>query len=298
MNFYTPIILSLFFVFCSIPKSSKKEEVNTSIKVVQKNKNFNNYWYQGKAEITSYKLLQARYGELHEGTAVQIFVTEDFLPEKQVKADYKNDKNVPVLKLNSTKKFTTGIYPYSLMTSTFTPIDLEKETIKISFSAQEWCGNTFVQLNNKSNYEIKFFSYFESDADKEITLDKNKLENEIWNTLRINPNAIKIGNYKMIPSFDYLALKHKKIKAYDAIVNLNSSDGIIFCTINYPSLNRKLSIQLTKDFPYTIEGWEETILERGKKLTTTAQKIKTIQSAYWSKNGKADTQERKALELD
>ena len=41
---------------------------------------FKDYWYAGTAEITSYNLKQARYGEIHQGTAVTVFVTEDFLP--------------------------------------------------------------------------------------------------------------------------------------------------------------------------------------------------------------------------
>ena len=39
---------------------------------------FADYWYRGQAEITSYDLEQARYGELRSGTAVLVFVTEDF----------------------------------------------------------------------------------------------------------------------------------------------------------------------------------------------------------------------------
>ena len=63
---------------------------------------FKKYWYAGEAEISSYQLEQARYGEIRKGTAVLIYVTEDFLPKKQVKADYQNTNNVPVLKLNAT----------------------------------------------------------------------------------------------------------------------------------------------------------------------------------------------------
>jgi hypothetical protein len=66
---------------------------------------FKDYWYAGEAEITSYELQQARYGEIRNGKAVLVFVTEDFLPQKQVKADRYNSTNIPVLKLNSTKKF-------------------------------------------------------------------------------------------------------------------------------------------------------------------------------------------------
>lgn len=168
---FSPYILFIFLlVFCS--KSDIKKEVSTKADETQNNQKFNKYWYKGKAEITSYKLTQARYGEIYEGTAVNIFVTEDFLPQKQVKADYQNKKNVPVLKLNSTKKFVTGIYPYSLMTSTFSPINMNKKAIKVTFSAQEWCGNTFVQLNNRENYKVDFHSYFESNADRKLALKR------------------------------------------------------------------------------------------------------------------------------
>src|SRR5690606_11722530 len=76
--------------------------------------NFKSYWFDGQAEITSYTLEQERYGEIREGTAVLIYVTEDFLPGAQVKADQPSETNIPVLKLNKTKNFITGIYPYSI----------------------------------------------------------------------------------------------------------------------------------------------------------------------------------------
>lgn len=296
LSSYTTLIFSLLLFFCSNPKT-KEEITSKTLKSTLENSKFNNYWYAGTAEITSYNLSQVRYGEVHKGTAVNVYVTEDFLPKKQVKADYQNKKNVPILKLNSTKKFTTGIYPYSIMTSTFSPIDVNQETLKISFSSQEWCGNTFVQLNNRANYQVDFFSYFESNADRKLSLQKNPLENNFWNTLRINPKSIKIGKYKVIPSMEFLALNHQKIKAYDAEVNLIEKGEFLYFSVFYPSLQRKLTVTLTKEFPHTIESWEETNNSSGKTLTTTATKIKTIQSAYWAKNGVKNTKERKELGL-
>ena len=84
---------------------------------------FNEYWYAGLAEVSGYDLLQSRYGEIHEGKAAMIFVTEPFSKKKQVKLDNPGQAgkdNTSVLKLNSTRKFLTGIYPYSMMTSVFT----------------------------------------------------------------------------------------------------------------------------------------------------------------------------------
>lgn len=298
MNSYSFLLFSFLFLFCSQPES-KKEVVNskTSIKKNEKHSDFNNYWYSGKAEITSYKLSQVRYGEVHQGTAVNIYVTEDFLPEKQVKADNQNKENVPVLKLNSTKKFTTGIYPYSLMTSTFSPIDVNKNAIKISFSAQEWCGNTFIQLNDRADYEIQFFSYFESNADRNINLKKNIIENELWNKIRISPKNLPVGKLQIIPSFEFLGLNHKKIQSYEAFATLEEENDFLSYKIQYPTLKRTLSIKVTKEFPYTIESWKETVITLGKTLATKATKIKTIQSAYWSKNRVTDVEERKELGL-
>ncbi len=296
INTYTLTFFSFLFFFCSKPEI-KKERVKNNLVKIKKHSNFNTYWYSGKAEITSYKLSQVRYGEIYKGTTVNIFVTEEFLPEKQVKADHQNEKNIPILKLNSTKKFTTGIYPYSLMTSTFSPIDINKKTLKISFSSQEWCGNTFAQLNNKNEYQIQFYSYFESNSDKKIALKKDILENELWNQLRISPEKIPVGELQIIPSFEYLSLHHKKFQAYKAVASLVKNEEYLMYTINYPSLKRKLSIQLTEGFPFTIESWEEEITSRGKALRTKAKKIKTIQSAYWRKSGVADVDERKILGL-
>jgi hypothetical protein len=293
-----PLIASFFFIFCE-NMTPKKEILKSESTTISNSKHpkFNSYWYQGTAEITSYKLTQARYGEMYDGIAVNIFVTEDFLPQKQVKADDKNAKNISILKLNSTKKFTTGIYPYSLMTSTFSPIDTNKKAIKISFSAQEWCGNTFVQLNNRERFKIDFHSYFERNADRKITLKKDILENELWNQLRISPESLPVGNLEIVPSFEFLALQQKEIKAYKAAVSLIASAEYKVYAIHYPALKRTLAIKINNEFPFIIESWEETITKKGKSFTTKAQKIKTIQTSYWNKNSALDTEERRILGL-
>ena len=297
MKFIYYISICFLFLCGNNTNSSKKIKLSNTFKSRVNHPKFNTYWHAGKAEITSYQLTQSRYGEIHKGTAVNIFVTEDFLPIKQVKADNKNKSNIAVLKLNSTKKFVTGIYPYSLMTSTFSPIINSKKAIKISFSAQEWCGNTFIQLNNREEFDVDFYSYFESNADKKIILKKDILENELWNILRIDPKKLPVGNIKIIPSFEFLALNHQKIKAYKAETTLEENTRFLKYSIYYPSLERRLIINATKEFPYTIESWEETISKGEEKLITKAIKIKTILSKYWNKNGATDTKERKELGL-
>lgn len=106
-------------------------------------KEFNNYWYSGKAELNSYELKQSRYGEIRNGEALLIFVTEPFSLNKQVKLDNPRDAGsdqVSVMKLNAVRKFPTGIYDYTISSSTFTPINSKKHphTLKSNTSIQEW----------------------------------------------------------------------------------------------------------------------------------------------------------------
>ncbi|GAA0723133.1 hypothetical protein GCM10009430_26270 [Aquimarina litoralis] len=262
---------------------------------------FKKYWYAGKAEITSYTLEQARYGEIREGKAVLIYVTEDFLPKEQVKADYQNDTNVPVLKLNATKKFNTGIYPYSIMQSTFYPVSDNKHAIKVSSSMQEWCGHVYAQINNKENYEITSHSYFQGEADQNFTLDKDILENELWTKIRIDPENLPTGDIKVIPSLEYCRLKHKEIKAYSAKATITKEGNYNNYNLEYPELKRKLNITFSSSFPYEIENWTETFTSgfgpNTKELVTKATKLKSIKSAYWGKNSNKDEVLRDALEL-
>ncbi len=262
---------------------------------------FKEYWYSGNAEITSYDLEQARYGELRNGHSVLVFVTEPFLPKKQVKADRNDPKNVSVLKLNATKKYLTGIYPYSIMGSTFYPVNDNQHAIKVSLSVQEWCGHVYSQLNNREQFEFTSHSYFESEADQEISLDKALLENEIWNRIRINPGDLPVGDIKIIPSLEYLRLRHQKIQAQNAIATLSNDNGIQTYTINYPDLSRTLSIQFAEAFPHTIEGWKETFVSGygpgAKEMTSTATKKRRIKTAYWGQNSNTDIVLRDSLGL-
>ncbi|MEC3964752.1 septum formation inhibitor Maf [Flagellimonas halotolerans] len=250
--------------------------------------NFKNYWYAGDAEITSYQLNQARYGELREGNAVLIYVTEPFLPKKQVKADNSSPENISVLKLNATKNFLTGIYPYSIMSSTFYPVYDNQHAVKTSLSVQEWCGHVYAQINNREKFKFTSHSYFEGEADQEFSMEKSFLENEIWTKIRINPENLPQGEISMIPSLEFLRLRHKEMKAYTANATISSKDGITTYTISYPKLERKLIIKFMADFPFSIESWTEEFKSGfgsdAKMLTTSASKIKTLKTAYWSQN--------------
>jgi hypothetical protein len=293
--------LLLFTISCNSNETQKSEpkalEISNNLNYRQLSQGFKDYWYAGEAEITSYELEQARYGEIRKGHAVLIYVTEEFSPEIQVKADKQNPENISVLKLNATKKFNTGIYSYSIMQSTFYPLSTQQHALKISSSIQEWCGQTYTQLNNKSDFEINSHSYFEGEADKNYHLKKDILENEIWTQLRIDPKQLPIGDLEIIPSLEFTSLKHVAIKPYQAKAELKPDSY----TIYYPQLERNLIINFNKTSPYEILSWTESFKSgfgnNAKILTTKATRLKTIKSPYWSKNTNKDSVLRETLLL-
>src|SRR5690606_34615209 len=100
---------------------NKRKAIDSRVAVYSTDE-FHAYWHAGKAEVNAYNLIQSRYDEKRPGKAVLIFVTEDLSKKLQVKLDNPAVRNkINVLKLNFTKNFITGIYPYSLMLSVFTP---------------------------------------------------------------------------------------------------------------------------------------------------------------------------------
>lgn len=268
---------------------------------------FKEYWYQGKAEISSYDLVQARYGELHKGTAVTVFVTEPFSQSKQVKLNNttRNAEDVvPVLKLNTLRKFATGIYDYSIMQSVFTPVDIDQyeHSIKVSTSIQEWCGHTYMQLNLQPyKYKVLLHSYFETEADQTFQLDRAMLEDELLNLIRISPKSLPTGSIRLIPNTATTRLIHSNFDIEEAAATLTEhereADWMTY-TITFTNSQRKLSVHFQKAFPYQIEAWEESYLDGGRLLTTKATRKKTILSPYWSKNRLADRSLRRQLGLE
>ncbi len=301
----------LFFFFGCENKNSENISNAEFVKLSPQKTKFDGYWYQNKAEITSYKLEQARYGEIHQGEAVLVFVTEDFSASKLVKLDdpAATPKDaIKILKLNATRKFNTGIYPYSMMNSVFTPVDLKKHpnTLKFTSSSQEWCGHTFMQVNlEKSNFTVNLNSYFESEGDKEFKVNKVMAEDEIWNRIRINPKNLPEGEITLLPGLFYTRLRHTDFKPQKAIATLKADPkNVTFMEydIQYTDLDRSIKITFQKDFPYKIESWEETYTsgwgDGAKKLTTKATRIKSMMLDYWKKHNNADLELRKDLGLE
>lgn len=278
--FFRVFIIFLVIYFLQSCKNQENFESVARAEDRQLTQNFKDYWYSGEAEITSFTLEQPRYGELRKGTAVLIFVTEDFLPKIQVKANKSSSDNIPVLKLNTTKNYTTGIYPYSIMTSAFLPLNAKNHAIKITNSTQEWCGQIYTQLNNRGEYYVEGHSYFDGEADERYTLPRGTVEDEIWALVRVDPSELPQGAKKIIPSIEYLRLHHLEMKPYKATCTLTPNSY----SIEYPELNRTLAINFEAQFPHQITGWTERFPDGDQMMTATATRMNSIKTPYWNQN--------------
>ena len=306
-NSIKPFFLTVLFIVSIVAIWSFKKDGVLEKKPITSTKNstpdslFNAYWYSGKAEIRTYNLIQSRYGELHEGTTTVIFVAQPFLKTKGVKPDNpKNSKDqVQVLKMNLLKKFGTGIYPYSMMLSTFTPLNETQGVIKASASGQEWCGHIFSQMNQrKGHYDVASFSYFEEEGDTQFTLPTVFTEDEIWSRIRLDYQNLPQGDIDIIPGLYYTRLEQHAFKAEKAKASLQIHEDESIYTVTYPKRQRTLAITFNTVFPHEIVKWEETYADKrapNKRLTTTAILNESKNIDYWNYNAEKYKSIRKEL---
>jgi hypothetical protein len=265
-------------------------------------KQFAAHWYQDRAEINVYDLKQMRYGEEREGKAVMIFVTEDFSKRKQVKLDdpaAAGKDAMKVMKLNMTRDFVTGVYPYHSMLSVFTPVYDDLNSPKITASMTEWCGQSFAQLNWKNNkYQAKLFSYFESEGDQELSISA-MAEDEIFNLIRLNPDLVPTGPKKLIPGLVFNRFSHIPLDAESAIISKRKTgNNQAEIEVIYEEIGRKFLVKYMDAFPYEIMSWQETQTKSdGTEEVTTAVRNSVQMLDYWRKNKLQDEYIRKRLGL-
>lgn len=303
------LFLPVLFAQCQSEKASEK----ASIPSPELDQAFKEYWYAGKAELSRYKLQQRRYGEMREGNAIMVFVTEPFLVNSQVKKERRTDEaSTKVLKLNLTKDFVTGIYDYHMMTSVFDPVNRKgfDGPLKMTTSSQEWCGQSFMQLNDREgSYQVEGRSYFQDEGDVDSTIEDVLLEDEIWTRIRLGPDRLPMGTYSLFPSGMSIRLMHQGLgtrKAELAKFGLREKDSIYpgkelaGYKVHYQDPERILRIFYENEFPHRIAGWEEhRVQENGEKLLRVrAVRTHQIRSPYWEKNGTKHRKLRKKLGLE
>ena len=297
--------LSSFLLIISCQESKPQAQVPTT-----KVSKLDPYWYQGKAEVNSYDLQQERYGAIRPGHAILIFVTEDFLTDKQVKNETNTSKlSTLVLKHNYIRRFTTGLYDYSIMSSVFSPIDNinKPNALKIATTLQDWCGTSSIQLNKrKDKWTVSLRSYFEKENDQDFSIDNVYSEDELLNLIRISPDNLPTGNVNILPITQTSLMLHWPIKPVLVKATLLDYKGNDFTgknlksyTLEFTDLKRTISYLYESVSPYKIVGWIETYNGKdGKPLTSTAKLHQSSMEAYWGENKTENEKMRAPFGID
>ncbi|TYP92011.1 hypothetical protein LX73_2254 [Fodinibius salinus] len=307
---YLSLVVLLAVAGCGNPQV--QSGAFSSGKSLMSDSTFKAYWYQGEAELNRYDMEQIRYGEVRDGDAVMVFVTEDFLTEEQVKLESAAEgrETASVLKLNFIKEFVTGIYEYNMMSSIFTPVNYQDRprSLKVASSSQEWCGTTYSQMNFnavKNKYKITGHSYFEAEGDYQKSVEATLLEDEIWTKLRLNPDLLPEGNIQVIPSSFSIRTTHAEWGIQQATAKKSKWTGSSFpgdslksYSLRYNESGRMLNIIYEQSFPHQIAGWiQSKVTSEDDTLTAKSVRTHSIKSSYWQKNTNSDEKLRKKLGL-
>lgn len=224
---HTTLLLAV--VGCSGEPAAEEFQLRPSVGASQA---FWDHWSDGKAELSAYEIVTPRYGEPRNGRVVLIYVTEEMNTQTLIKDDTGDvppeDKEV-VLKLNHTLKFRTGIYPYSVMTSVFSPVGSAGRErfapVKISFTAQEWCGHVFQMVKPRiDGFDNSIRSYFSWEGDRDETIETAPFtlyEDALYIQLRELDGPFEGGgdwSGRLVPSIWTRRKSHMPLRPVDATI--------------------------------------------------------------------------------
>ena len=270
------------------------------VSVTQAHADTNSFWAQwsdSKAEVNAYIVSQKRYNELRSGTVFLIYVTEPFSKSRQVKVDYydpKNPDHTIALKLNIIERFQTGIYDYSLMTSHFFDAANALAPLKAVFSAQEWCGASYEQINWLSKApQISVRSYFEGESiDTSLPKDSRLVDSLLVygrGLLRGGPTQVAGFSGRWLESAKQRRLIHRTATQYKANPTFGSAKQVPTALGQLQarplSFKRASGAQCTIDIeikaPYRVLGWT---CSDGEIATLTG----SIRTDYWTQTKLSD----------
>ena len=273
------------------------------------------YWGDGKAELDGYALVEPRYGELREGTAVAIFVTEDFSDALRVKADPgKHGKSdiVKVMKLNLVRDFQTGIYDYNTMTSTFLRTEFGGRDAywpleKTSFSSQEWCGHVYMQWLARGTHLVgTSHSYFdgEADASPELELPAGGIAED---ALPILVRGLR-GDWMAPGATKTVAFLRSQLRT--RLLHTPAKWGEATVTRSTSSADVKTALGVLRAFSYTVaenggdtitytveEAWPHRLLAWKSSSGESARILGSARLEYWKLHDNGDEKWLKQLGL-
>lgn len=265
---------------------------------------FRGRWYDGGAELSGYRLTTPRYGELRTGEMVLVYVTEPLNRKTWIKDDDAGPgERVDVLKLNQGFGFLTGIYPYSVMTSVFAPIDdwggERFAPVKISVTVQEWCGHVFQALwPGDGLAQVQVASYFASEGEGIMTRpmpEGTLYEDALLVQLRELDGPFAGGgdwSGALVPSLWRVRRAHVPIEAVPATIRrerVGEGDGAVTRFVLEAAGYRR-TFDVERAAPRRVVGWTTSEGEEARLLGTTRR-------PYWAENRVGDEALRAELGL-
>ena len=271
---------------------------------------FYRHWGDGKAEISSYRVTQPRYGEARTGYGVMVFVTEDINRDTYVKVESPTpaQERIYALKLNNVLKFQTGIYDYSVMTSVFSAVEPRTgaepfEPLRITLTAQEWCGHVFEELTIRDNVLRGYLnSYFEKEGRQEYAFDRPgslAVEDHLLIRIReLKGPIMEQGERRpvtLLPSLWQFRLKHAPralrqatlSKGYEQDLQVGEQ-SFVAVPWRWEAGERQKLVWVEKAYPHRILAWEDNEGGRGEL-------IRTMREPYWSLKANEDGAYRERL---
>jgi len=262
-------------------------------------------WGDGKAELSGYAITTTRYGVPREGRIVLIYVTEPMDRRNWIKDDAGDvpvEERVNVLKLNNVLKFQTGIYPYSVMTSVFAPVDASSADrfapAKIAMSAQEWCGLVYQKVVPAPEaFASEMRSYFHAEGDRDATVKTppgTLYEDALLIQLRELDGPFAGGKSwagSLVPSLWSQRRSHAALGPVAATIKREEATRngapVTRFTLLYGSVATTYDVE--KAAPRRVLSWKT---EGGDE----AKLLKTARLPYWQLNGPGDEKYLKELE--
>jgi hypothetical protein len=254
-------------------------------------------WGDGKAELSGYQVTTSRYGAPREAQVAFIYVTEPMDRRVWIKddaGDVPAGERVNVMKMNNVLKFQTGIYPYSVMTSVFSPVDgtgpERFAPVKITLSAQEWCGSVYQKLIVRpSSFASELRSYFHAEGDRDATVATPAgalYEDALLIQLRELDGSFASGKAwsgSIVPSLWSSRKAHVPLQPVAATIDRAdaSRDGVSVTRFTLICGGITKTFDVEKASPRRILGWTTSDGE-------TARILKTARLPYWQLHGPGD----------
>lgn len=274
---------------------------------------FWSYWGDGKGEVSTYGSITPRYGEPREGHTVLIFVTEDLSRKTRVKAEtdaVAAGDRVPVLKMNRLTRFTTGMYDYSLMTSTFSSVGAELghgpfQPLKISFSAQDWCGHVFqMLLPERKDVELTVHSYFESERDQRRVLPlpaQHAFEDNLPIWIReLGGEVLSVGQrleLAIFPASWVTRSQHREASFEPGWIMKEDGASTAVMGTDTPTWRFLWQVGDRKETYWTERAYPHRLVKWSSSDGSSGELKQSLRVPYWQLHGSADLTYREKLEL-